>query len=179
MVSNTRSGERPQQVQQNESPGQSFRDERLQNVWANRLAQAQDEGTSGENLFLDAFIQFMQQTDTNIAQLKQQQEQQFAQLKQQQEQQFAQLTQQQEQQFAQSQAHINQSILHLAHLMQNFPCGTPGANYVQASNPRVEFHKPSEAFNYSRGAFEPHMNSSSPGANQLNLDPASSTEHGQ
>jgi len=110
----------------------------------------------------------VQWTDINIAQLKQQQEQQFAQLKQQQEQQFAQ-TQQQI-------VHLDQSVSHLVQLVQTFLRGNPGANYVQASNPSVEFHEPSEAFNDSRGAFEPRMNSSSPGANRLSLDPASSTE---
>ena len=110
----------------------------------------------------------MQRTDANIAQLKQQQEQQFAQLTQQQEQQFTQ-TQQQI-------VHLNQSILHLVQLVQTFLCGNPGASSVQASDSRVEFHKPSEAFSDSRGAFEPRMNSSSPGANRLSLDPASSTE---
>ena len=110
----------------------------------------------------------MQLTDTNIAQLKQQQEQQFAQL-----------TQQQEQQFAQTQQQIvrlDQSISHLVQLVQNFPRSNSGANSVQASYPHAEFHEPSEAFNDSRGFFEPRMNSSSPGANRLNLGPASSTE---
>ena len=72
--------------------------------------------------------------------------------------------------------HLDQSISHLVQLVQTFLRGNPGANYVQASDPRAEFHEPSEAFNDSRGAFEPRMNSSSPGANWLNLDPASSTE---
>ena len=99
----------------------------------------------------------MQQTEANIAQLKQQQEQQFLQ------------TQQQI-------VHLDQSISHLVQLVQNSLCGNPGANYVQASDPRAEFHEPSEAFNNTRGFFEPRMNSSSPGANCLNLDPASSPE---
>jgi len=99
----------------------------------------------------------MQRTDTNIAQLTQQQEQQFVQT---------------QQQIVQ----LDQSISHLVQLVQTFLRGNPGANSVQASDPRAEFHEPSEAFNDSRGVFEPRMNSSSPGANQLNLDPASSTE---
>ena len=89
----------------------------------------------------------MQQTDTNIAQLKQQQEQQFALLTQQQEQQFAQ-TQQQI-------VHLNQSISHLVQLVQKFPRGNSGANSVQASYPHAEFHEPSEAFNNYHGAFKP------------------------
>ena len=58
--------------------------------------------------------------------------------------------------------HLNQSISHLVQLVQTFLRGNPGANYVQASDPRAEFHEPSEAFNDSRGAFAPRMNSSSP-----------------
>ena len=85
----------------------------------------------------------MQQTDSNIAQLKQQQEQQFAQT----QQQIAQTQAQTQQQIVQTQAHnqqqiahINQSILHRVQLVQNFPSGNPGANYVQASYPSEEFH---------------------------------------